>query len=222
MMPRTKLSKKREIAIKEPYLGRIIIFCEGKTERYYFEYFAEIINSNGNKYSDVTVEVANIPGGNARNVLNCANEFLDESNNAQIYKNYEKVLIFDCDAPDDIQSVIVDSERYTLFVSNPLFETWLLMHFEEVDVVLKKKEIYLKLTEWLDIDKYKKGQKGLTRKIIHDSKQIENAIINAENLKNKYTSAEKTIYFNIKEMNPFTNVHEIVELLMYEITRNIR
>ncbi len=43
-MARTKLSTKRLVEIKSTHLGKIIIICEGKTEKYYFDYFAEIIN----------------------------------------------------------------------------------------------------------------------------------------------------------------------------------
>ncbi|MDR0964638.1 MAG: RloB family protein [Clostridium sp.] len=52
-MSRTQLSQQRLYATKEINIGRIIIFCEGKTEKYYFDYFAEIINKN--KYNNIEV-----------------------------------------------------------------------------------------------------------------------------------------------------------------------
>lgn len=42
-MGRTILSSHWRSEIKKVNIGRIIIFCEGKTEKYYFDYFAEII-----------------------------------------------------------------------------------------------------------------------------------------------------------------------------------
>lgn len=42
-MGRTLLSTQRLSAIRKTNIGRIIIFCEGKTEKYYFDYFAEIL-----------------------------------------------------------------------------------------------------------------------------------------------------------------------------------
>ena len=42
-MGRTQLSPQRLSETKKTNIGRIIIFCEGKTEKYYFDYFAEII-----------------------------------------------------------------------------------------------------------------------------------------------------------------------------------
>lgn len=72
-MARTKLSLQRLSAIKKTNIGRIIIFCEGKTEKYYFDYFAEIINKN--KYTDVEV-VLETANGNAQTVLNYAESFM--------------------------------------------------------------------------------------------------------------------------------------------------
>ena len=52
-MGRTKLSPQRLSETKKTNIGRIIIFCEGKTEKYYFDYFTEIIKKN--KYTDIEV-----------------------------------------------------------------------------------------------------------------------------------------------------------------------
>jgi len=43
-MGRKQLSPQRLFETKKTNIGRIIIFCEGKTKKYYFDYFAEIIN----------------------------------------------------------------------------------------------------------------------------------------------------------------------------------
>lgn len=42
-MGRTLLSPQRLSGTKETNIGRIIIFCEGATEKHYFDYFAEIL-----------------------------------------------------------------------------------------------------------------------------------------------------------------------------------
>ena len=46
-------------------------------------------------------------------------------------------MIFDCDAPSDIQDVITEMTKseneYILDYSNLLFETWLVMHFKEIN-----------------------------------------------------------------------------------------
>lgn len=129
-MSRTQLSKQRLSETKRTNIGRIIIFCEGKTEKYYFDYFAEIIKKN--KYTDIEV-VLKTANGNAQTVLNCANEFMTNDECSQKFSNYGKYLVFDCDAPANIQAVIQASEGYELLISNYLFETWLLMHFEDIE-----------------------------------------------------------------------------------------
>jgi hypothetical protein len=65
-MGRTVLSSRRLSQTKKANIGRVIIFCEGKTEKYYLDYFSEIINKN--KYTDVIVEIETA-NGDARTVL---------------------------------------------------------------------------------------------------------------------------------------------------------
>lgn len=105
-MGRTVLSPQRLSEIKRTNIGRIIIFCEGKTEKYYFDYFAEIIRKN--KYTDIEV-ILQTASGNARAVLNCANKFMTEETHIQKYGTYGKYLAFDCDAPPNAKKL---EERY--------------------------------------------------------------------------------------------------------------
>jgi len=107
-MGRTLLSPERRSKIKKTNIGRVIIFCEGKTEKYYFDYFAEIIKKN--KYTDIKVEIKTADG-NAKTVLNYADNFLIEEKNNRKYSNYGKYLAFDCDDPTDIQEVICASQE---------------------------------------------------------------------------------------------------------------
>ena len=102
-MGMTKLSKKRKIEIQRQNIGKVIIFCEGETEKHYFDYFANIIDKN--KYTDIEIRTE-CASGNANRVLNFANEFLDEEENNRKYTYYKKNLVFDCDAPKNIQAVI--------------------------------------------------------------------------------------------------------------------
>ncbi|MEG1531551.1 MAG: RloB family protein, partial [Lactococcus sp.] len=152
-MSRTLLSPERRLEIKKTNIGKSIIFCEGKTEKFYFDYFAEIIKKN--KYTDVEV-VVETANGNAQTVLNLASSFMVDEENNRKYSAYGKYLAFDCDAPPDIQAVVRSSREYELLISNHLFETWLLMHFEEVDTKLTKREIYRRLSYHLN-GNYSKG-----------------------------------------------------------------
>jgi len=216
-MGRTKLPPKRAIEIKKENIGRIIIFCEGMTEKRYFDYFTAIINKN--KFTDIHVEIESV-NGNSQTVLNFAENYLAIASNNQKYVNYNKYLVFDCDDPPNIQQVILDmqasSNNYNLLVSNLLFEVWLLMHFEIIDRPLTKRHIYERLQIHLKKE-YKKAETGTIREIIQNG-NIDNAIQYAEILNEKYKSEGKSISSNILEMNSYTNVHELVQQLMLEIS----
>ena len=94
-MGRTQLSPQRLSETKKLNIGRMIIFCEGKTEKYYFDYFAEILKKN--KYTDVEV-VLETANGNARTVLNFANAFMADDRNNRKYSTYGKYLAFEAGA----------------------------------------------------------------------------------------------------------------------------
>lgn len=214
-MGRTVLSPQRRQEIKKANIGRVIIFCEGKTEKYYFEYFGNIMEKN--KYTDVQV-VLEQASGNAQTVLNYAENFLAQDENIQKYAVYGKYLAFDCDDPPEIEKVIsaAQTAEYGLLMTNYLFETWLLMHFEDVEEKISKKETYRRLTAYLR-GTYKKGQKGVLREILQNG-SVEKAIENARRLEARYIGEGKTPEKDIKEMNPFTSVHPLIEQFMLEIS----
>jgi len=212
-MGRTKLTPRRLSETKKTNIGRIIIFCEGKTEKYYFDYFAEIIKKN--KYTDVEV-VLETAGGNAQTVLNYADSFMEDEKHNRKFNTYGKYLAFDCDDPPNIQAVVQAATDYELLISNHLFETWLLMHFEDVCDKLSKREIYHRLTEHL-CNAYSKGHKGKTREIVRNG-NIEKAIDNAKALEQRYNEDGKSVFANMKEMNPYTSVYKLIEQFMVEIS----
>ncbi len=218
-MARLQLSQQRVTAAKKLNIGKVLLFCEGNTEKYYFDYFAQIINKDENKYNNVIIatEAAN---GNAQTVLNHSIDFLSEEENNRLFSNYGKYLVFDCDSPQDIASVITQAKsntnNYHLLVSNHFFETWLLMHFEEVDEKLSKRKTYERLSSHLT-SQYKKGQKGRTREIILNG-DVEKAIENARTLESQYIQLGKSIYDSIDDMNPYSNVYTLVEQLMLLIS----
>lgn len=212
-MSRTLLSPERRLEIRKTNIGKIIIFCEGKTEKFYFDYFAKIINQNKYTNVEVVLETAN---GNARTVLNLTGSFMEEEENNRKYSTYGKYLAFDCDDPPDIQAVVLYAKEYELLISNHLFETWLLMHFEEVDTKLTKREIYRRLTNHLR-GNYSKGHKGKIREIVQNG-SIEKAIDNAKVLEHLYEIQGKVVFANINEMNPYTSVHKLIEQFMVEIS----
>lgn len=216
-MGKTILSPERKKAISKENIGKQIIFCEGMTEKYYLDYFISIIHKN--KFTDIRVETESA-NGNAKKVLKFAEDFLEQEENNRKYQNYKKSLLFDCDAPKNIQTVInemrASKREYVLLVSNYLFEVWLLMHFEIVNVKLTKRKIYEKLSSHL-VNGYSKADAGIIREIIKQG-NIGEAIKNASELSEQYRKSKKTIYRDIEQMNPFTNIHELIEQFMVEIS----
>lgn len=212
-MPRVILSRQRLTETKRANIGHIIIFCEGISEKNYFDYFAQILKDN--KYNDIKVELETA-GGNAQRVLNFANDFLSQEQNQHKFASYAKYLAFDCDAPPTIQAVILAASCYELLATNLLFETWLLMHFENVDIPLSKGETENHLSNHLDLT-YKKGDIGIIRKIIQNGSP-EEAIQNAKRLAAKYEQEDKNMFRCIDEMNPYTTVYELVEQFMLTIS----
>ena len=125
-------------------------------------------------------------------VLNFANEFMNNERHNQKFNTYGKYLAFDCDDPPDIQSVVLAATEYELLISNHLFETWLLMHFEDVEEKISKNEIYRRLSFHLR-GTYSKGHKGKTREIVQNG-NIEKAIDNASALEKQYDAEGKSIF----------------------------
>lgn len=212
-MGRTRLSPQRLSETKKTNIGRMIIFCEGKTEKCYFDYFAKIMKKN--KYTDIEV-VLETANGNAQTVLNYANMFLSDERNNRKFHTYGQYLAFDCDAPINIQSVILAARKYELLISNYLFETWLLMHFEDVREKISRKEIYRRLSTHLK-GTYAKGDQGKIREIVKNGR-IEKAIDIARCLDKQYENEGKNVFINIKDMNPYTSVYKLIEQFMIEIS----
>lgn len=214
-MGRTLLSP-REIEQKELYIGKILIFCEGCTEKNYFEFFKKRIKD---KFSNIVIRTETV-GSNARAVYNYAEQFLSDDKNSSQFVTYDKYLVFDCDAPKDILSAIMDAEKsvneYQLLISNLLFESWLLMHLETLPAeTLKKSTIGKKLTDYLKLDDYEKHKddKGIIAKLIKGEGNLANAIKNAKDLKQKYHDQGEDIKTIIQKQLPYSVVYELVEQL---------
>ena len=90
------------------------------------------------------------------------------------------------------------------------------MHFEDVEEKISKKEIYRRLSMHLH-GTYSKGHEGKTREIVQNG-NIEKAIDNARALEKQYSAEGKSIFTNMKEMNPYTSVYKLVEQFMVEIS----
>lgn len=208
--------------------GKLLIFCEGHTEYNYLDYFKQYLDNNIRaKYSDIVIEPINAEG-DAMHVYNYAEEFLSDDENASKYLHYEKHLVFDCDAPQNIQDVIklmMESEnKYILDYSNLLFETWLVMHFQNIEPQGKndKRTIIGLMRDYLDVPKYTtkiKAEKGTIGKILgsNGNEKIRAAIENAKELEQYWETEEKHMDKDIIRMNPSVNIYKLTERLLDEI-----
>ncbi|MGN0595190.1 MAG: RloB family protein [Hominimerdicola sp.] len=210
----------REVETRDLHIGKILIFCEGYTEENYFKYFKDRLKS---KYDDIEIQTK-LAGANAQAVFNMAEKFFEDDKNKQDFSDYEKYLVFDCDAPPTILKVINDAEssdnEYKLLISCLIFEVWLLMHFEDVEGdKLSKNTTYRKMSEYLRIDKYTKHKNDaeIIPEIIYKKGNIENAISTSKKLRNSYLQCNMNIETIIEEKLPYSQVDILVSQLVNAI-----
>ena len=227
-MPRLVNGERRIINPRPENAGKLLIFCEGHTEYNYLDYFKKYLENNLHaKYSDIVIEPINTEG-NAMNVYNYAENFLAEEGHAKKYMHYEKHLVFDCDAPKNIQTVVnlmkTSSNKYILDYSNLLFETWLVMHFQNLEpekdngkgAILRLIRDYLGV---VDYTKKIKAAKGTIGKILgsNGNERIRDAIENAKKIEEYWKAAGMNEDEHIAEMNPSVSVYKLIERLLDEI-----
>lgn len=227
-MPRLVNGERKITNPRPENAGKLLIFCEGHTEYNYLDYFRSYIDNNLRaKFSDIVIEPINAEG-NAMHVYNYAEEFLETDENASKYLHYEKHLVFDCDAPENIQEVIAlmkDSENdYILDYSNLLFETWLVMHFQNLEPGKdnSKRAILKLMRDYLDATKYTKkmkASKGTIGKILgsNGNEKIRAAIENAKLLEKHWKDTGKDMDKDITQMNPAVDIYKLIERLLDEI-----
>lgn len=220
----------REIIVPKPEnAGKLLIFCEGSTEYNYLNYFKEYLDNNLRvPYSDIVIETVNAHG-NAMSVYNRAKEFLADDENSRKYLHYEKHLVFDCDAPDNIQEVITkmreSDNEYILDYSNLLIETWLVMHFQILkpnDKNNSKVNIIRSMCDFLGVQNYNskvKAAKGTIGKILGNdgNSRIRSAIENAKILEQYWKEEGKDINNDIIQMNPSADIYKLIERIFDEI-----
>ena len=226
-MPRLVNGERTITNPKPENAGKLLIFCEGYTEYNYLDYFRQYINYNLRaKYSDVVIEPINAEG-NAMHVYDFAEDFLRDDENARKYVYYERHLVFDCDAPENIQEVITlmkhSDHQYILDYSNLLFETWLVMHFQNLkpDHDNSKRAIIRLMSQYLGVTTYKKkkAEKGIIGQILgsNGNERIRSAIENAKLLEAYWKAEGKTMDKDIVEMNPSVDIYKLIERLLDEI-----
>lgn len=209
-------------------VGQLLVFCEGSTEYNYLDYFKMYLEYNRqNSYSDIVLECVNAKG-NAMRVYEVAEAYLSDDEKRSKYQNYEKHLVFDCDAPEDIQTVVDlmgnSSNEYILDYTNLLFETWLVMHYQNIwpGEECEKRNVIRCMREHLGVERYTskvKADKGTIGKILgsNGNPRIRAAIENAKNLERYWKENGISMHQNIKVMNPSAPIYGLVERVLDEI-----
>lgn len=217
------LANERAVNVKKPNLGKVLVFCEGYTEYNYFDFFKKKVDKKKNKYNVFALEMVNAYGGGARGVLNTAiNYLMDPKNNR--FSDYEKILVFDLDHPknkDEMLEVLFEIEKndfnFVYYVSNRIFEIWLLMHCQQISDPLGKRKIYEKMREIYKCKNYgskEKASPGLISRFLLDENDVLSAIKNAKELEERYKEENLFLKNSYKEMDPYSSVYLFMERIL--------
>ena len=173
----------------------ILIYCEGETERIYFEQMKVLKRSKM-----VSVKVKNVK----RSAIKLANHAYRDAS----YQPFDEIwIVFDKDDLTDWQLEEVNEfcERHNIGIAytNEAFELWLLMHFEEID---EKKEypralLNEKLEQHLQVTRYFRN-KANAEVIAPIALRHEIALLNCTTMMQRRDTKSKD--------NPYCNVHEML------------
>lgn len=154
-MASAKFQDDRSIKRRRPYRQpktRILIVCEGRvTERQYFKAFQHQVRN-----SRVHVEVSKETGV-PLTVVECAVRLRDEAASEAKRQRDENLLwdqvwgVFDVDEHPNLDKALelAQSEGILLAVSNPSFELWALLHFQDQRAFASRQQVRASLKTYL-------------------------------------------------------------------------
>jgi len=183
---------------------RVLIVCEGKTEQAYFNAFRQKLRLSG--LSGISIEIPKDPGGTSpKNLLNYAKKAYSKDN------DYDRLYcVFDRDLHATYLTTQEEIDRLRnaktaipiyWIASNPCFEVWIINHFAlRVTAFGSSKSVESLLRRLLP--NYKKNDPDLFAKI--DSKR-----------KDAKSNTKKLLKHqgNNPKIDPYTNMHELIEYL---------
>lgn len=178
------------------------IFCEGKTEKLYFDKlkFEQRINR---------LRIISFQSGH-KNADGIVKEAIDFMKKRDFQEGDLITCLFDRDANLDEQlkraKTIGEAKGILLSFSNPCFEYWILCHYGYFPSKYEQKELISKISDF--ITGYKKNDPDLYSKT---KDKLQNAINNAEKIKNKH--AKETTDIISRHSNPSTLVFELIKII---------
>lgn len=161
---------KRKKASRAPY-DRVLIVCEGtKTEP---QYFTEIKSTHRLHTANVCIVPSHL-GTSPRQVVEAALERFHQD------PNYDRLfVVFDRDSHTNYHEALdlIDAKNRKIrnkdkvavevsaIVSNPCFELWLILHFEDLRHLISRQDAYTKIKQY--IPDYNKSAPGYYSKTKH-------------------------------------------------------
>ncbi|WP_411345020.1 RloB family protein [Paenibacillus sp. WLX1005] len=182
----------------------ILIFCEGETEKLYFEMLNRKYNASNVKINN-TIQVSPfVAPGQSLDLVEYVIRSIQK--NPRYKKNdVEKIyVVFDKDDQDwervDMAIRLAKSNGFGVIFSNICFDIWLLMHYEDVNIALERKTIYSKLSNSMSIENYEKNKANSIIKDILYTK-----------VKVAHDRSQKCCDWSCMRSNPFTNIAEEIK-----------
>lgn len=176
----------------------VLIYCEGETERIYFEQMRILKRSKM-----VSVKIKNVK----RSAIKLAQHAYRDAS----YQYFDEVwIVFDKDDLTEKQLEEVNDfcEENSIHIaySNEAFELWLLLHFEEVDLSEKYPRAVLN-------DKMEQHL-GVTRYFRH---KADEAVIAPIALRHEVAIKNCTHMMSLRKTesrdNPYCNIHEMIKYI---------
>lgn len=192
----------REKSRKRQLLKRVLILCEGETEKYYLDAFKASLKREVQRTIDVNILQANFsePSGIVK-------EAIKKQNLAKIDKQpYDTIwLVFDDDSRPNLKQIFAEAKRnnFSIAFSSISIEFWFLLHFERTAHEFNSTSSAIKhLKKYLP--KYCKTDADIFNDI--KEKYAEQALPNAAWLKREKTV---TNMYNAWDTKPITTMDEL-------------
>lgn len=171
---------------KRQFIRRVAIVGDGVTEKIYFEQLKEV-----ERIKDLVIkpELPNksAKGGLFKKVFNTAKALVDDGyDHVYCLVDFDTVLSENKLANFRQELETFDSKKVTVYINNPCFETWVLMHYQHTGkTFINCNSVGKSITKYLK--DYCKNQEYLRKKNLYRTlrPRLEiNAIPNAESMEN--------------------------------------
>jgi hypothetical protein len=186
----------------------IYIFCEWKTEKKYFTQLSRILNNNF-KVISVDLEwwtkIMDHPEQIKRKIEWKLEHDKTEWLIQKVFIVFDLDIFIDRIKLQNAQNILKD---YELIYNNECFEYWILSHFKKYDLWKWKKKYLDEIRKFLPKLPLWKDYKMVWDEDFGWLENIEKVNIAIKNVKEVNKS-----YWNLKDIDPYSNVYEIIEFL---------